>query len=196
MYKRQAQKIEIVGRIRYVSRFCKPFTIGVPDTAHVIRFYNYLKKRREKGDPVEVYVINATGRIVAKYQWVEKKFGDKVIMAPEPILETGSDGIPRPVGGTNPSIDETELFILQATRGAIEWKPHPVWGEKVLIPKKIPGFSEKRLKELEPLHYLSMEEFKALLKAQIEESKYWLDVNCPGLKEKIPEVYYAMDFED
>jgi len=191
-----AQKIEIVGRIRYVSRFCKPFTIGVPDTAHVIRFYNYLKKRREKGDPVEVYVINATGRIVAKYQWVEKKLGNKVIMAPEPILETGADGIPRPVGGTNPSIDETELFILQATRGAIEWKPHPIWGEKVLVPKKIPGLSEKRLRELDPLHYLSMEEFKALLKAQIEESKYWLDVNCPGLKEKIPEVYYAMDFED
>ena len=190
-----AQSKDVIGRIRYVSRFCKPFTIGVTDTEHVIRFYNYLKRRKEGGDPVEVYMLNTTGRIIAKYEWVEKRLGDRTIRAPEPILRE-VNGIPRPIGGTQPSIEETELFLLQAIRGAVEWEPHPVWGEKVLIPKNVPGISKKRLEELKPTTYLSMEEFRALLRAQIEESKYWLDRNCPGLKEKAPEIYYAMDFED
>ncbi len=190
-----AQSKEVIGRIRYVSRFCKPFTIGVRDTDHVIRFYNYLKKRHEQGDPVEVYVLNTTGRIIAKYEWVEKNLDGRKIMAPEPVL-VEVNGIPKPVGGAQPSIEETELFLLQATRGAIEWMPHPVWGEKVLIPKRIPGLTERRLRELYPTTYLSKEEFRALLKAQVEESKYWLDINCPGLKEEAPEIYYAMDFED
>ncbi len=190
-----AQSKEVIGRIRYVSRFCKPFTMGVSDTEHVIRFYNYLKKRKERGDPVEVYMLNTTGKIIAKYEWVEKKLGDRVLRVPEPIL-VEKDGIPKPVGGTRPTIEETELFLLQAVRGAIEWMPHPVWGEKVLIPKRIPGLSDSRLRELYPTSYLSMEEFKALLRAQIEVSKYWLDKNCPGLREKAPEIYNAMDFED
>jgi len=190
-----AQSKEVIGRIRYVSRFCKPFTIGVTDTDHVIRFYRYLKKRKEKGDPVEVYMLNTTGRIIAKYEWVEKRLGDKKIMAPEPIL-VEKDGIPKPVGGEQPSIEETELFLLQAARGAIKWKEHPVWGEKVLVPGHIPGISNERLSKLYPTTYLSMEEFKRLLKAQIEESKYWLDRNCPRLRERAPEIYNAMDFED
>ena len=190
-----AQSKDVVGKIRYVSRFCKPFTIGVRDTEHVIRFYKYLKARKEKGDPVDVFVLNTTGRIIAKYKWVEKKLGDKIIKVPEPIL-VEKNGIPKAVGGTRPSIEETELFLLQAIREAIEWEPHPVWGEKVLIPKSIPGLSDNRIKELYPATYLSYEEFKRLLKAQIEESKYWLEINCPRLKEKLPEVFYSMDFED
>lgn len=156
----------------------------------MVRFYEFLKKRMEKGDPVEVYQFNTTGRIVAKYRWVEKSLGGKTIMAPEPVL-VEVDGIPRPVGGESPTIEETELFILQATRGAVEYKPHPVWGEKVLVPVKVPGLSSERLKRLDPTTYLSMEEFKALLKAQVEESKYHLDRNVPGLPE---EIRNAMDF--
>ncbi len=187
-----AQAKEVVGRVRYVARYAQPFTIGVPNTAHVVRFYEFLRKRIEKGDPIEVYQFNTTGRIIAKYEWREKKLGSKTIMAPEPILVVGKDGIPRAVGGTRPTIEETELFLLQAVRGAVEYKPHPVWGEKVLIPKKVPGISDGRLRELEPTTYVSMEEFKELLRAQIEESKYWLDRNCPGLPK---EIYTAMDFD-
>jgi len=165
--------------------------MGVSNTAHVVRFYQYLKKRIEKGDPIEVYMFNTTGRIIAKYRWVEKRLGNKVIKAPEPIL-VEVNGIPKPVGGTRPTIEETELFILQAVRGAVKYKPHPVWGEKVLVPAEVPGISQERLKQLDPTTYLSMDEFKALLKAQIEESKYWLDKNCPGLPK---EIYNAMDFD-
>ncbi len=186
-----AQAKEVVGKVRYVARYAQPFTMGVTNTAHVVRFYEYLKKRREKGDPIEVYHFNTTGRIIAKYKWVEKKLGDKTIMAPEPVL-VEIDGIPRAIGGTRPSIEETELFLLQAVRGAVKYKPHPVWGEKVLVPVEVPGISSERLKELMPTTYLSMDEFKALLKAQIEESKYYLNKNCPGLPK---EIYNAMDFE-
>ena len=186
-----AQAKEVVGKVRYVARYAQPFTIGVTNTEHVVRFYQYLKKRLEKGDPIEVYQFNTTGRIIAKYKWVEKKLGNKVIMAPEPIL-VEKDGIPRAIRGTRPSIEETELFLLQATRGAVKYKPHPVWGEKVLVPVEVPGISSERLKQLDPTTYVSMEEFKALLRAQIEESKYWLDKNCPNLPK---EIYQAMDFE-
>ena len=187
-----AQAKDVIGRVRYVARYAQPFTMGVSNTAHVVRFYEFLKKRKEKGDPIEVYLFNTTGRIIAKYEWTEKKLGNKTIMAPEPIL-VEKDGIPKAVGGTRPSIEETELFLLQAVRGAVKYKPHPVWGEKVLVPAEVPGISQKRLRELDPTSYVSMEEFKRLLKAQIEESKYYLDKNCPGLPK---EIYNAMDFED
>ena len=187
-----AQAKEVVGRVRYVARYAKPFTMGVTNTAHVVRFYNYLKKRREKGDPVEVYQFNTTGRIIAKYYWTEKKLGDKIIKIPEPVL-VEKNGRPRAIGGERPSIEETELFLLQAVRGAVEYEPHPIWGEKALIPKRVPGLSCERLKKLKPTTYLTMEEFKALLKAQIEESKYYLDRDCRNLP---PEIYNAMDFEE
>ncbi len=186
-----AQAKEVIGRVRYVARYAQPFTMGVSNTAHVVRFYQYLKKRIEKGDPIEVYMFNTTGRIIAKYKWVEKKLGNKTILAPEPIL-VEVNGVPKAIGGTRPSIEETELFILQATRGAVKYKPHPVWGEKVLVPAEVPGISQERLKELDPTTYVSMDEFRALLKAQIEESKYWLKRNCPGLPD---EIMNAMDFE-
>lgn len=186
-----AQAKEVIGKVRYVARYARPFTMGVTNTAHVVRFYNYLKKRKEKGNPIEVYLFNTTGRIIAKYEWKEKKLGDKTIMAPEPIL-VEVNGIPKATGGTRPTIEETELFILQSARGAVEYEPHPVWGEKVLVPKKVPGIKPERLKELKPTTYLTIEEFKALLKAQIIESKYHLDKDCPNLPK---EIYNAMDFE-
>jgi len=187
-----AQAKEVVGKLRFVARFALPFTMGVSSTEHVVRFYNLLRKRAKRGDPIEVYMFNTTGRIIAKYEWVEKKLGSRVLEVPEPILVI-REGIPKAVGGERPTIEETELFILQAVRGAVKYKPHPVWGEKVLIPTEVPGISQDRLKRLDPTTYVSMEEFKRLLKAQIEESKYWLDKNCPNLP---MEIYNAMDFED
>lgn len=187
-----ARSKEVIGKVRYVARYAQPFAMGVSNTAHVVRFYRMLKKRIEEGNPVEVYVFNTTGRIVAKHVWVEKKFGNKVIEVPEPVLVEDENGIPRAIGGTRPSIEETELFLLQAVRGAVEYEPHPVWGSKVLVPKKVPGIPDERLRRLKPTTYLSMEEFKALLKAQIEESKYWLDINCPGLPK---EIRNSMDFK-
>lgn len=187
-----AQAKDVVGKVRYVARYAQPFTIGVTSTAHVVRFYEFLKRRAESGDPIEIYLLNTTGRIVAEYEWVEKRLGDKVVEVPEPVL-IEVDGISQAVGGTRPTIEETELFLLQAVRGAVKYRPHPVWRAKVLVPEEVPGIPKERLRELDPTSYLTMEEFKRLLKAQIEESKYYLDKNCPGLPE---EIYNAMDFED
>jgi phosphoenolpyruvate carboxykinase (ATP) len=185
-----AQARELVGKVRFVPRFTE-FTIGVKDDVHVIRFYEFLKKWKEEGHEVNIYQWNTTGRIVAKYRWVEKKLGEKTIMAPEPILQE-VDGILKPIGGERPLIEETELFLLQAERDAVDWEPHPVWGEKVLVPKRVPGITDERLKQLNPLSYISMEEFRQLLKAQLEESKY--NLTKLGLKLP-PEIMNAMDFE-
>ncbi|AFH42603.1 phosphoenolpyruvate carboxykinase (ATP) [Fervidicoccus fontis] len=184
-----AQARELVGKVRFVPRYTE-FTIGIGDDAHVLRFYEFLKKWKERGNEVEIFMWNTTGRIIAKYRWVEKKLGDKMIMVPEPILQE-VNGVLKPIGGERPTIEETEFFLLQATRGAVEYKPHPVWGEKVLVPKHVPGIKDERLKQLDPTTYLSMDEFKALLKAQIEESKY----NLQKLGLKLPsEIMNAMDF--
>ncbi len=63
-------------------------------------------------------MFNTTGRIIAKYKWVEKRLGGKLIEAPEPVLVV-KEGRPRAVGGEGSSIEETELFILQAVRGQL-----------------------------------------------------------------------------
>ncbi len=185
-----AQSREVVGRIRYVARFAQPFTVGVPCSAHVTRLYRYLVRRAEEGDPVEVYVFNNTGRIVAEYRWVEARLGDRVLEVPEPVL-VERDGVPRAVGGERPTIEETELFILQAARGVVRYRPHPVWGERALVPEEVPGLPADRLRELDPTSHLEEGEFRRLLRAQVEVSKYHLDRNCPGLP---AEVYGAMDF--
>jgi len=70
-------------------------------------------------------------------------------------------------------------------------KSHLVW-EKVLIPVEVPGISQERFRELMPTTYLSDDEFKVLLHAQVIESKYYLDKNCPNLPK---EIYNAMNFE-
>ncbi len=186
----QAQSRELIGKVRYVPRYSE-FTIGVKDSDHLMRLYRYMLKRIEKGDPIEVYQLNTTGRIVAKYEWVEVEIDGTRLQVPRPVTEV-RDGEIKIVGGTRPTIEETELFLLQASRGAVKWGPHPVWGDKVSIPVEVPGIRQERLRELYPTTYLSMEEFKALLKAQVEESKIWIKKNGLELPE---EIVNSMDFE-
>jgi len=186
-----AQSRELAGLVRFVARYCLPFTIGVKPTAHIVRFYEFLKERKENGDPVEVYQLNTTGRIGTEYRWVKQNVDDEEIQVPEPIFEYTPDGVKRPVGGTTPTIEETQLFLLQATRGAVEYEPHPIWGEKVSVPVKVEGIREERLKELNPFTYRSIDEMKKLLNAQTRLSKIYLSKQCPGLPDFINN---AMDF--
>ncbi len=186
-----AQSLAVVGKELYESRYCLPFTMGVGNAAHVVRFYEILKKRKEKGNPVDLYLLTTLGKIGSEYEWVEEKLGDKSYMMPRSKLKTGSNGIPKPVGGTSPTIEETELFLLQAARGAVEYEPHPIWGEKVLVSTEIEGISKERLSQLNPFTYRRMEEMRELIKAQIIKSKYYLSIQCPGLPE---EILNAMDF--
>ena len=185
----QAQAKELIGKVRFVPRYSE-FTVGVGDEDHVMRFLSFLRRRIERGDPIEVYQLNTTGRIVAEYSWVEAEVYGVKLEVPQPkIVE--KDGALKIAGGTRPTIEETELFLLQASRGAVEWKPHPVWGEKVLVPKKVEGIRDERLRELEPTTHLTTEEFKRLLNAQITLSKLHLRRRCPRLPEYI---LNAMDF--
>jgi len=174
-----AQARKGIGEEKYASRYCLPFTMGVGSAAHIKRFYKFLKERKESGHPIEVYLINTTGRVGTEYEWEEFKLGDKVIQKPKVKFQE-IKGKLKPKGGTGPSIEETELFLFQAARGAVEYEPHPIWGEKVLIPVKVEGLSSKRLKELNPFSYHSMEEMRRFLKTQILMSKYYLNIQCPG----------------
>ena len=185
-----AQGKEGVGAEKYASRYCLPFTMGVGNAAHVIRFYEFLKKWEASGNPVEVYLINTTGRVGAEYEWVTAEINGEKMEVPRPKFKE-KNGRVKPVGGTGPSIEETELFLLQAARGAVEYKPHPIWGEKVLVPVSVEGLPAERLKELDPFTYRTMEEMRSLLRVQIKISKMHLDKQCPGLP---PEIYNAMDF--
>ncbi|RLI25266.1 phosphoenolpyruvate carboxykinase, partial [Candidatus Bathyarchaeota archaeon] len=110
---------------------------------------------------------------------------------PEPIFVLTPDGVKKPVGGTTPTVEETQLFLLQAVRGAVRYAPHPIWGEKVLVPVQVEGIPERRLRELNPLTYRSLDEMRNLLKAQIQLSRIYLEKHCPGLPEFI---LNAMDF--
>lgn len=183
-----AQAKELVGKVRYVPRFSE-FTIGVSDSMHVIRFYEMLRKRIAS-DPIEVYVFVTTGRVGAEYKWVEREIGGRKLSVPEPVMED-CGGVLRVRGGSKPSIEEDELFILQSARGAVEYEPHPIWGERVLVPKRVPGLNDRRLRELKPTSYYSMNEFEDLLRAEIEESKAWLRINLPDLPD---EIVNSMDF--
>lgn len=185
-----AQSLKGVGEQRYVSRYCLPFTMGVGCAEHVHRFYEVLKKRIEAGDPIEIYQINTTGRVGAEYEWVERELEGEKHLVPKTVFEE-IDGRKRPVGGTGPSIEETELFLLQAARGAVRYEPHPIWGENVLVPAEIEGLSRERVKALSPFSYHSVGEMRKLLRAQIVMSKHFLDVQCTGLDRGI---YNAMDF--
>jgi phosphoenolpyruvate carboxykinase (ATP) len=187
-----AQSVEVAGLVRFVTRYCLPFTMGVESTKHVVRFYEFLKRRVEKGDPIEVYQFNTTGKIGTRYKWTKRRFNGEEIDVPEPIFELTADGVRKAVGGTRPSIEETELFLLQAVRGAVEYEPHPIWGEKVLAPVKVEGMTEERLKQLDPFTYRSMDKMRRLLEAQIQLSKIYLKEQCPNLPAFI---LNAMDFE-
>jgi len=185
-----AQSLKGIGEEKYASRYCLPFTMGVPSAAHIQRFHTFLQERQGTDNPIEVYQINTSGRVGTSYQWVEVERGGKKVTIPKALFEE-KEGKKKPVGGTGPSIEETELFLFQAARGAVEYEPHPIWGEKVLVPVKVPGLSEKRLRELNPFSYRSLDEMKRLLRAQIETSKYYLEKQCRGLDEAI---LSAMDF--
>lgn len=63
----------------------------------------------------------------------------------------------------------------------MDYEPHPIWGWKVLVPVRVEGISEERLRELNPLTYRSMSEMIRLLKAQVRISKIYLDKQCPDL---------------
>ena len=186
-----AQSRELAGLVRFVARYALPFTIGVKPTAHIIRFYEFLKEREEKNNPVEIYQLNTTGRVGTKYRWVKKNVEGKELTVPEPIFVLTPDGVKKPVGGTTPTVEETQLFLLQAVRGAVKYAPHPIWGEKVLVPVQVEGIPERRLQELNPLTYRSLDEMRNLLKAQIQLSRIYLEKHCPGLPEFI---LNAMDF--
>jgi len=185
-----AQSLEGVGEEKFVSRYCLPFTMGVGSAKHVNRFYEFMKEREGTDNPVEVYQLNTTGRVGAVYRWVQIEINGEKLEVPRAIFSM-QRGKMRPVGGTGPSIEETELFLFQAARGAVKYEPHPIWGDKVLVPVEVPGLSKERLAELNPFTYRSIDEMKKALRAQIEMSKYHLSVQCPGLSS---EILSAMDF--
>ncbi len=185
-----AQGRKGVGEEKYESRYCLPFTMGVGNAEHVKRFYGFLKERSATEDPIEVYLINTTGRVGARFDWTEIHLGNRALKVPKTIFEE-KDGKIKPVGGTGPTIEETELFLFQAARGAVKYEEHPIWKQKVLIPKEVPGISQERLRELNPFSYYSKEIMERLLSAQIITGKFYLDRQCPGLPEFI---YNAMDF--
>lgn len=184
-----AQSRKGIGEEKYASRYCLPFTMGVGNAVHVKRFYEFIKKREKTDNPLEVYQISTTGRVGAKYEWKEIHLGSKKVRLPKTKFEEIGGKI-RPVGGAGPSIEETEFFLFQAARGSVKYEPHPIWGNKVLVPVEVEGLSKERLQELNPFHYHLAAEMKRLLKAQIMTSKFYLDQQCPGLPKHI---YNAMD---
>jgi len=103
--------------------------MGVGNAAHVHRFYNFMKERAETDNPIESYLINTTGRVGARYVWVDTHLGDEPTWLAKTLFEE-LDGKKKPVGGTGPTIEETQLFLIQATRGAVDYEPHPLWGDK------------------------------------------------------------------
>lgn len=185
-----ADSKEGVGETKYVSRYCHPFTMGVVNADHVHRFLEILRIREAAGEPVEIFQINTTGRIGAEYEWVTMVLDGEEHQIPRVILRE-KHGRKRPVGGASPSIEETELFLIQALRGAVDYEPHPFWGKKVLVPVHVEGLTQERLKELNPFTYRTEEEMDALLQAQILLSKHYLARQCPGISR---DIYYAMDF--
>jgi len=176
-----AQSREGVGAVKYAARYCLPFTMGAKNSDHVKRFHGFIQERKNTGNPIDIYLINTTGRVGAEYDWA----GD---VPKTRFKEVG--GKVRPVGGTGPSIEETELFLFQAARGEVEYETHPIWKDKVLIPKSVPGVSPERLKELNPFNHHSIEEMKRFLTSQIKMSKTFLSQQCPGLAQ---EIFNAMD---
>lgn len=185
-----AQGAEGVGQTKYETRYCLPFTMGISSSEHVHRFRDFIANSVGTDRELEVYQINTTGRIGAEYEWVEGKLGEEEMHLPQ-VTFKHIHGKPTPIGGTGPSILETELFLFQAAREAVRYEAHPIWGDKVLIPVEVPGISKERLAELNPCSYRDAEELESLLYMQILTSKYVLNQQCPGLDR---DIYYAMDF--
>ncbi len=184
-----AQSQKGVGETKYSSRYCLPFTMGVGSADHVHRLRGFMEKRQKVGTPIEVYQINTTGKIGAEYESGTIILEGEEYSLPKAIFKR-KHGKKQPVGGTDPAIEETELFLIQAVRGAVEYAPHPLWGEKVLVPTHVPGITRERLAQFNPFTYRTNQEMEALLEAQVSLSKYYLNQQCPGLAR---EIYYAMD---
>ncbi len=185
-----AQSAEGVGEAKYETRYCLPFTMGVGSAEHVHRFRELIAGKVGTDRPMEIYQINTTGRIGAEYEWIEGKLGEEDIHIPKTSFKL-RHGKPTPVGGTSPTIEETELFLFQAAREVVKYEHHPVWGDRVLVPVEVPGISTERLAELSPTSSRDQEELEALLYVQVLMSKYTLHEQAPGLDR---EIYYAMDF--
>ena len=173
-----------VGEAKFVSRYCLPFTMGIGNAEHVHRFHEFMLERHGTDNPIEVFQINTTGRVGTEYDWVEEEVGGETVQVAKARF-TEKDGKRRPVGGTGPSIEETELFLFQAARGAVAYEPHPIWGPRALVPVKVPGISESRLKELNPFTYQSVDEMKKLLRSKIQMSSAFLAQQCAGLDSEI-----------
>lgn len=185
-----AQSLVGVGEEKYASRYCLPFTMGASNADHIHRFFEFLQNRHGTDNPMDVYLINTTGRVGTELEWKERELGGEKLIAPNPKLEKRNGSI-KPIGGTGPTIEETELFLFQASRGAVEYDPHPIWGDKVLVPTAVPGISADRLRQLNPFTYHSVEDMRKFLRIQIETSKYHLSIQCSGLD---PKILSAMDF--
>ena len=185
-----AQSLKGVGQEKFESRYCLPFTMGVGNAEHVERFLSFLKQRQGTKNPIEVYQINTTGRVGTQVEEREVDLGGRKMRVTGPVFEE-RNGKRRPAGGTGPSIEETEVFLHQAARGAVSYEPHPVWGSKVLVPTRVPGLSDQRLSELNPFSYHSVEQMRKMLGQQVEQSKFHLSIQAPGLPEA---VLSAMDF--
>jgi len=164
--------------------------MGFGNAAHPHRFYEFMKERAKTDNPIESYLINTTGRVGARYVWADTHLGDEPIWLAKTLFEE-VDGKKKPVGGTGPTIEETQVFLIQAARGAVDYGPHPLWGDKVLVPTRVEGLPEERLKQLDPFTYRTAEEMEALLRQQIAQSKYYLKAQCARLNKRI---LTAMDF--
>jgi hypothetical protein len=57
--------------------------MGVDNSTHVTRFCELLKGRTDSKDPIDVYLINTTGRVGTEFDWVEVKLKDKTIQKPK-----------------------------------------------------------------------------------------------------------------
>jgi phosphoenolpyruvate carboxykinase (ATP) len=183
-----AQSTEGIAEEKYEPLY-NPFIAGksATNSDHTYRFKEILLKRKEraekkKGEPFEIFLFNTTGKVGTKYVMDKGKA--------KPVFEE-IGGRRKAVGGTGPSIEETELFILQAARGAVKYKPHPIWGEKVLVPDEVEGLPKSRLAELDPFTYRSRDEMIALLKMQVEATEEVFRKFIPGLDDSI---FKAMRF--
>jgi phosphoenolpyruvate carboxykinase (ATP) len=183
-----AQSTEGIGMEKYVPLY-NPFIIGkeASNADHVHRFRDIVVKIMKtsgagKCDPLNCYLLNTTGAVGTKYEIQDGKA--------HPVFEE-INGKKKPVGGTGPKINETELFLLQEARGLVKWEPHPIWGRKVLHPVEVPGIKPERLKEFDPFNYRTEDEMRKLLEMQLVNVKSVFDREIPGLDKQI---YSAMDF--
>jgi len=190
-----AQSAKGIGEEKFSPNYNDPFIMGKEHTAanRTIRYREYFENRRKAADegssePLEIYLINTTGKIGTK---ITSENGKNFKPVFEEVKRPDGTIKKKPVGGTGPTIEETELFIHMAAAGRVKYEPHPIYGKKVLIPVKVPGLSDKRIKELNPFNHHDMDIIKAMLKEQVDRTKAVFDKKLKGLPQNI---YNALDF--